>query len=91
MLKLLVLVLIAYLAWRGLESVLSQTRPVDSGTRGSRFRSPGDGGPAGARAVESLVPCTGCGVHVPRSRALTGPGGQLFCSDDCRRRAAQSA
>ena len=93
MLKALVLVFLAYLVWRGLESVLGQVRgAVGPGPGDPRLRSPRPAsGPAGPQVVETLVPCADCGVHVPRSRTLTGPGGQLFCSEACRRRAAQSA
>jgi len=39
----------------------------------------------GRRTLESdeLVACGGCGVHVPRSRALVRRG-QAFCSVGCR-------
>ena len=40
--------------------------------------------------TEEMVRCTACGVHVPSSRALksAGGGGDVFCSEDCRRHTA---
>jgi hypothetical protein len=83
MIRLLFLVLLAYLVWRGIESLLDQVR-LPSPT-------PQTPPPAGPQVVEPLVRCAGCGTHVLRSRTLTAAGGAFFCSDECRRRAAQSA
>jgi hypothetical protein len=40
--------------------------------------------------TEEMVRCTACGIHVPSSRALksAGGGGDVFCSEDCRRHPA---
>ncbi|HSF42954.1 MAG TPA: PP0621 family protein [Thermoanaerobaculia bacterium] len=40
--------------------------------------------------TEEMVRCTACGIHVPSSRALksAGGGGDVFCSEDCRRHTA---
>lgn len=40
--------------------------------------------------VEEMVRCTVCGTHVPNSRALksAGGGGEVFCSEECRRHPA---
>ncbi len=35
-------------------------------------------------AVESMLPCAYCGVHVPRSESVLALGGQVFCSDTHR-------
>ena len=32
-------------------------------------------------AMESMLPCAFCGVHIPRSESITATGGQVFCSD----------
>jgi len=88
MIRVLVLMLLAYLVFRGVQSLLRQARATPSG----RARPIRPTGPPGAtESAETLVRCAGCGVHVPRSRALTAAGGACFCSEDCRRRAAQSA
>ncbi len=31
-----------------------------------------------------LVQDPQCGVYIPKETALKGPGGQLFCSSECR-------
>ena len=90
MARLLLLVVIAYLVWLGIESLLNRLRAF--GAPSAR--------PAGPRrratpakegtGIETLVRCAGCGVHVARSRILT-QGGEPYCSEECRRRAAQSA
>ena len=89
MTRLLLLVLIAYLVWRGIESLLNQVRLA--GGAASRPIRPSTPPPAGPQVVEPLVRCAGCGTHVLCSRTLTAAGGGIFCSDECRRRAAQSA
>jgi uncharacterized protein len=50
-------------------------RRVDG--RGARSDAPA------APAQESMVACSRCGVHLPRSEALPGRGG-LFCSEGHR-------
>jgi hypothetical protein len=69
MIRLLVLVLLAYLVWRGIESLLDQVRLSPP-----RRAEP----PAGPQIVETLVRCAGCGTHLPRSRTLTAAGGVFF-------------
>jgi hypothetical protein len=81
MIRLLFLVLMAYLVYRGIASLLDQVRIAGRGA--PRTEHP--------ELVETLVRCTGCGTHVLRSRTLTAAGGAFYCSDACRRRAAQSA
>jgi hypothetical protein len=89
MIRLLLLVLIAYLVYRGIGSLLDQVR-IAGGAAARPIRPSAP--PAGpGQTVETLVRCAGCGTHVPRSRTLTAAGGVYFCSEDCRRRAAQSA
>lgn len=90
MARLLLLVVIAYLVWLGIESLLNRLRafgaPPARRTGAPRRETPAQD----ARAIETLVRCTACGVHVARSRILT-QGGEPYCSEECRRRAAQSA
>jgi hypothetical protein len=94
MTRLLLLMLIAYLVWRGIESLLSQVRLSGGATARPIRPAPPiqpTPPPAGPQVVEPLVRCAGCGTHVLRSRTLTAAGGVFFCSEECRRRAAQSA
>ncbi len=39
---------------------------------------------AAHREAEELVEDPQCGVFVPRSSAVKGPGGRFFCSEACR-------
>lgn len=36
--------------------------------------------PPPAPRLEGIVACGRCGLHLPLSEALPGPGGELFCS-----------
>jgi uncharacterized protein len=45
--------------------------------RGSRRSAPSAARPP---AIEDMVSCSRCGVHLPRSEALPGRGG-LFCGE----------
>lgn len=67
--KLLVLVLVALVAYAVLKALAAPRR------------DPGAAGP-GARpgAGERMVPCSECGVNVPESEALVADG-RYFCSD----------
>lgn len=89
MTRLLLLVLIAYLVWRGIASLLDQVRIAGGAAR--PIHPPAPPAPKPPEGVETLVRCAGCGTHIPRSRTLTAAGGTCFCSEECRRRAAQSA
>jgi hypothetical protein len=86
MFRILLLVLIAYLVWLGIESLLDRL----SGGAPARRDRPARPSPETSSTIETLVRCAGCGAHFPRSRTLTA-GGKTFCSEECRRRAAQSA
>jgi uncharacterized protein len=37
-------------------------------------------------AIESMLPCAYCGIHIPHSESITATGGQVFCSDAHRQR-----
>jgi len=97
MIRILFLVLMAYLVYRGIASLLDQVRiAAGGGTRRPvrptpRSERPGQPEHENPESIETLVRCTGCGTHVLRSRTLTAAGGAFYCSDECRRRAAQSA
>ncbi len=50
----------------------------------SRSAGPAAAPPPDANAQEEMLACGYCGVHLPRSEALAGPGG-VFCSEAHRR------
>lgn len=82
MLRLLVLLLLAYLVYRGIESLMRQLR----GSTGSATFRP-DPPPTPRMTVtvhrergEELVPCARCGVRVPKSRTVAGEGGEVVCT-----------
>lgn len=57
-----------------------------SQAKAAKNAAPGEG-PAAAskprpRGSREIVPCSLCGVHLPRDEAVTGPDGRsLFCSE----------
>ncbi len=69
MLRLLVLILLAWLVYRGIESVLGQLRGATA-PRVTVHREPQE-------ITEELVACTRCGVRVPKSRTVAGEGGAV--------------
>ncbi|HEX3530517.1 MAG TPA: PP0621 family protein [Thermoanaerobaculia bacterium] len=88
MTRVLLLMVIAYLVWLGIESLLNRLRAF--GAPPAHRTGPRRAASNDAQGIETLVRCTACGVHVSRSRILT-QGGEPYCSEECRRRAAQSA
>jgi hypothetical protein len=85
MLRLLLLILVAYLVYRGIESLVGQRR----GTMGratiptppsrvtvTMHREPRPP----ENDTEELVACARCGVRVPRSRTVAGEGGGVCAS-----------
>jgi len=59
--------------------------------RAQRIRGPARRGGERQRIAESMVRCEVCGLNLPQSDALPGPGQdptRWFCCDDHRRRAA---
>ncbi|HEX7180371.1 MAG TPA: PP0621 family protein [Thermoanaerobaculia bacterium] len=79
MIRLLLVVGLAYLAWLGVEGLMGRLRLSAGVTRRPLRPQAPEAGAAG----ETLVRCDGCGVHVPRSRAVAGES-EVFCSDACR-------
>jgi uncharacterized protein len=58
--------------------------------RGARLSQQRDGPPARGAAPpppQDMVECPVCRVHLPRTDALPGPGGQLYCCAEHRQRA----
>jgi hypothetical protein len=72
MLRLLVLLLLAWLVYRGIESVLGQLRGATA-PRVTVHREPHPR----EEITEELVACTRCGVRVPKSRTAAGEGGAV--------------
>lgn len=94
--RILLIVIVLLIVWRILASIgrrLSEKAPgADSFSRFSpearrRRRQAG----SDARTMEELVECTVCGTFVPAGRALTSGNSRIFCSEDCRHRAAVSS
>lgn len=77
MIRLLGLVLLAFLIWTCLEAVVGALR----GAGEERSSLP---------PTVPLVRCAGCGVYVPRAQALAGESGGLYCSEECLRPTASS-
>ena len=83
MLRLLVLILLAYLVYLGLESLMGRLRGAAGG---GAFRPDHPPAPPGVTVTvhreggEELVPCTRCGVRVPKSRTVAGEGGAVVCA-----------
>lgn len=78
----ILLLLILRMAWKSFTTQL----------RTAVFGPPSAPNAPSARAAvaETLVPCAACGTYVPASRALkAGRGDAVFCSEECRRSAAQ--
>lgn len=79
MLRLLILILLAWLVYRGIESIVLQLRRGG----GETLRS----GPSTPHHVsvmvhreEELVACARCGVRVPKSRTEAGKGESRLCN-----------
>jgi len=82
MLRLLVLILLAYLVYLGLESLMARLRGA---VGGGAFRPDPPAPPRMNVTVhreggEELVPCARCGVRVPKSRTVAGEGGAVVCT-----------
>jgi uncharacterized protein len=59
---------------------------VRSNRRGPS-RQEGTAKPGNTALPQDMVQCPVCSVHLPRSDALPGPAGQLYCCAEHRRRA----
>lgn len=74
------LILLAVLAWQGLERIVAALR--SGGLLGPAV--PERGRQRSERPVETLVRCAACGTYVPRARALPGADAESYCSEPCR-------
>ena len=55
--------------------------------RSNRRVGPGPGAPPPLASPQDMVRCPVCAVHLPRSDALAGPDGTLYCCQEHRLRA----
>lgn len=82
MTRLLVLILLAYLVYLGLKTLMFR---VQGSVRMGSLRP--DEPPRRVQATvhrpqgEELVACTRCGVHVPASRTRLGERGEVVCAE----------
>lgn len=86
MLRLLILIVLAWLVYRGIESVVGRL----SGAAGAGTFRPEPPTPPRSSHItvtvhregggEELVPCARCGVRVPKSRTVAGEGGVVCAS-----------
>ena len=85
MLRLLLLILVAWLVYRGIESLVGQRRgalgrttmpPPPPRVTVTVHREPHPH----ENDTEELVACARCGVRVPRSRTVAGEGGAVCAS-----------
>lgn len=76
----LVVVLVAVMLWRSNRRAERQERDA-----AAPARRPGSTGDTGQ--PQDMVCCPVCAVHLPRSDALAGADGQLYCSNEHRLRA----
>lgn len=98
MARLLEFALLSFIAWMVWTQVIQEWRSPSSAPRDPRLQAPPPPPPpssssaANAGAAQqpalTLVPCSSCGVHVPSSRTLPGPAGEVYCSAACRGRGA---
>ncbi len=87
-----VVLFLAYLAGRGIARLRDKLGELLNGPEVA-----GQGKAANRQKIGSqLVPCSFCGVHFPRSRAIHRDPGDgprsataLYCSQDCQRQAAK--
>ncbi len=76
-LLLLAIVLLVVWLWRG-----SRTQDRAEGSARPRRPDPGV-------VQQDMIQCPVCSVHLPRSDALPGPDGQLYCCAEHRARGAE--
>lgn len=88
MTRLIVLALLLVCLWLALQNFLQRLRSL-KGMAGAR---PIPDAPRREISAEVLERCAACGTHVPRSRALPGPGGggEVYCSEACRQQHAHA-
>ena len=76
--KYLLWALVIYLAWRWFSAM--QARKDGQGVEGARDASAiPETSATPAMKSERMVECAECGLHLPLSEALPGPGERFFC------------
>ena len=75
--KYLLWALLIYLAWRWFSAAQARKKAHDSDTSDPAT-------PASGTEAERMVKCVECGLHLPLSEALPGPGERFFCSEGHR-------
>ncbi len=91
--RIVLMVLALFVLWRLLSAIgrrlSNDAHGADSYSRFSprarRRRRDAAGTDADRAAPEALVQCASCATFVPRGRALPAVGGELACSERCRR------
>lgn len=81
--KYLIWAVILYFAWRWYLA----SKENASNDEGGRAAGPADGAAsatAGEGAVEKMVGCAHCGIHLPLSEALTGVDHRHYCCEEHR-------
>ncbi len=72
--KYLLLGLLAYVAWRW---YVAQKPGNEPGNQPAAQASPPP-----ADDIEKMVSCAQCGIHLPQSEAIAGPGARHFCCSE---------
>lgn len=71
--------LVIYLCWRWFTA---QKKTVDDAPADASLNAERKVAPEAENSAEQMVQCAHCGIHLPASEAIAGPGRKLFCSDE---------
>ena len=78
-LVLIAVLAVVYMLWRQ-KRLDGSTGP----TTGQASRTSASANQRSAHQPQEMIPCSHCGLHLPREDAVTGAGGRLFCSTQHR-------
>ncbi|MEO0317901.1 MAG: hypothetical protein RL404_1578 [Pseudomonadota bacterium] len=81
--KYLIWAVILYFAWRWYLAS-KETASSDDDGRAAGPTSGAASAAAGEGAVEKMVACAHCGIHLPLSEALTGADHRHYCCEEHR-------
>lgn len=73
--KYLLWALVIYVAWRWYTASSAAKSGRDTSAAATE---------AGNETTETMVRCAQCGIHLPQSEAVWGPGTAVYCSEDHR-------
>lgn len=76
---LLLLVIVVAVLW-----LMRMGRTGETDAKSARDAARGAAPRQRAAPPQEIVACAHCGVHLPRSEALPGPAGRLYCSESHR-------